>query len=185
MLEDRFLIIKLRRGSKDAMRRIYEKYRDDLLRVAAGLLYERSDAEDVVHDVFTEFVKGSADFKLTGSLRGYLATCVANKARNLKRDNFRKRTVAIEEAEPIASHHKRPEQWIIYDEQFWLLCYAMAQLPSEQREAVVLHLHGDMKFKDIAAVQNTSIKTALSRYRYGIDKLRSLLNSEVKNETRR
>ena len=45
MLEDKLLIRKLRRGNKDALRVIYEKYRDDLLRLAAGLLKERSKAE--------------------------------------------------------------------------------------------------------------------------------------------
>ena len=57
MLEDKLLIWKLRRGNKDALRVIYEKYRDDLLRIAAWLLKEkRSEAEDVVHDVFAGFV---------------------------------------------------------------------------------------------------------------------------------
>ncbi len=55
----------------------------------------------------------------------------------------------------------------------------MAQLPYEQREAVVLHLQGAMKFKEIAEIQETSVKTALSRYRYGLDKLRSILTGEV------
>ncbi len=55
MLEDKLLIWKLRRSDKEALRVIYEKYRDDLLRIAAGLLRETSDAEDVVHDVFAAF----------------------------------------------------------------------------------------------------------------------------------
>ena len=55
----------------------------------------------------------------------------------------------------------------------------MAQLPYEQREAVVLHLQGAMKFKEIADLQKTSVKTVLSRYRYGLDKLRSILDDEV------
>jgi DNA-directed RNA polymerase specialized sigma24 family protein len=36
-----------------------------------------------------------------------------------------------------------------------------------------------MKFREIAELQVTSTKTALSRYNYGLNKLRSLLNSEV------
>ncbi len=38
MLEDKLLVWKLRRGNRDALRVIYEKYRDDLLRIAAGAL---------------------------------------------------------------------------------------------------------------------------------------------------
>ena len=72
MLEDRVLIWKLRRGNRDALCRIYEKYRDDMLRIAVGLLNQKSTAEDVVHDVFIAFVSSASGFELTGSLRGYL-----------------------------------------------------------------------------------------------------------------
>jgi len=37
-----------------------------------------------------------------------------------------------------------------------------------------MHLTGGMKFDDIARLQDVSVKTVLSRYRYGLDKLRSL-----------
>jgi DNA-directed RNA polymerase specialized sigma24 family protein len=54
----------------------------------------------------------------------------------------------------------------------------MSKLPYEQREAVVLHLKGGMKFKELAKLQGVSISTIHGRYRYGLYKLRSLLNSE-------
>ena len=56
---------------------------------------------------------------------------------------------------------------------------AVAQLPDEQREVVLLRLKASLKFRDIARVQQTSIGTVLGRYRYGLDRLRSLLNGEV------
>lgn len=179
MLEDKVLVWKLRRGNTDALRVIYEKYRDDLLRIAAGLLRDKSKAEDAVHDVFAGFVSTYADFSLTGSLRGYFATCVANKARNINRTDLRKQAASIDEVEPAVCNLKRPDEWIIYDEQFERIRDALLQLPYEQREAVVLHIHGAMKFKDIAGLQGTSVKTVLSRYRYGIDKLKAILKSEV------
>ncbi|MDD5327330.1 MAG: sigma-70 family RNA polymerase sigma factor [Phycisphaerae bacterium] len=179
MIEDRLLIWKLNRGSRDALSRIYEKYRDDLLRIAAGLLNETNAAEDIVHDVFVAFVRSSGQFQLTGSLRGYLAKCVANKARNLNRAKFAHRTVNLDEIEPGAANFKRPEQWIIDNEEFRQLNDAMMQLPYEQKEAVVLHIQGRMKFREIAKMQETSIQTTLSRYRYGLNKLRSVLNGEV------
>ena len=36
-----------------------------------------------------------------------------------------------------------------------------------------------MKFRDIAKLQQISMNTAQGRYRYGMDKLRSMLNGEV------
>ncbi|MHC4544806.1 MAG: sigma factor-like helix-turn-helix DNA-binding protein [Planctomycetota bacterium] len=59
------------------------------------------------------------------------------------------------------------------------LSNALAQLPYSQREAITLHLQAGMKFREIAEFQDVPTKTAQSRYRCGLDKLRSLLNSEV------
>ncbi|MHC4635984.1 MAG: RNA polymerase sigma factor [Planctomycetota bacterium] len=179
MLNDRLLVWKLKHGNRDALRRIYEKYRDDLLRIAAGLLNDTTAAEDVVHDVFAAFIRSADSFELTGSLKGYLTTCVANKARNFNRTKLRRQTVSLDDIEPAASTFNRPDQWIIYNEEFRRLNNAMAQLPYEQKEAVVLRIQGSMKFSKIAELQETSVKTVLSRYRYGLTKLRSILNSEA------
>jgi hypothetical protein len=46
MVEDKILVWKLNRGSKDALRRIYEKYKDDLLGLAVTLLRDRNAAAD-------------------------------------------------------------------------------------------------------------------------------------------
>ena len=59
MLKDKLLVLKCRRGSKDAMYRIYEKYKDDLVTLAAALLNDISSTEDIVHDVFVIFAQSA------------------------------------------------------------------------------------------------------------------------------
>lgn len=179
MLEDKRLIRNLKRGRQDALCRIYEKYKDDLLWIAVGLLREKQDAEDVVHEVFVTFIQGIDRFNLTGSLKGYLTTCIVNKARNIHRARARRSTVSLDRIEPPVSDMKRPEEWIMMDEASRHFCEVMNQLPYEQREVMMLHVQGRMKFSTIAALQETSVKTVISRYRYGISKLRTLLNGEV------
>jgi DNA-directed RNA polymerase specialized sigma24 family protein len=165
VLEDRLLVLRFKHGNRDAFCRIYDKYRDDLLRLAVSLLNEPATAEDVVHDVFT--------------LKGYLATCVANRARNVNRAHRRKQNVGLDKAGPMASKCKRPDQWITCSEELQQLSNALAQMPYSQRETITLHLQAGMKFREIAEFQDVPTKTAQSRYRCGLDKLRSLLNSEV------
>jgi RNA polymerase sigma-70 factor (ECF subfamily) len=179
MLEDKLLVWKFKRGSRDALCHIYEKYRDDLLRIAAGLLNETAAAEDIVHDVFVVFVRSAKQFHLTGSLKGYLARCVVNRTRNENLSRQRRQAVSLENAEPVASDSGRPDRWIICSEEFTRLSNALATLPYEQREAVVLHIQAGMKFREIAGLQGVSDKTAQSRFRYGLTKLRSILFSEV------
>jgi RNA polymerase sigma-70 factor (ECF subfamily) len=178
-LEDKLLIWKLSRGSKVALCRIHEKYRDDLVRIAAGLLNDISTAEDVVQDVFLMLVRSSGNFEIRKNLKGYLTTCVVNKIRNLSRTKKSKNPVSLDDIEPAISSSKTPVQCMVCDEEFQFLYKAMAKLPYEQKEAVILHVQGKMKFKDIAKLQAVPIKTTLSRYNYGLNKLRSILNSEV------
>jgi len=181
VLEDKLLVWRFKRGNRDAFCRIYEKYRDDLLRLAVSLLNEASSAEDVVHDVFTVFIRSFRQFELTGSLKGYLATCVANRARNVSRAYRRKQNAGLDKAGQMASDCKRPDQWITCSEELQQISNALAQLPYDQREAITLHLQAGMKFREIAEFQEVPTKTAQSRYRCGLDKLRSLLNSEATN----
>jgi len=179
LMEDKLLVQRCKRGSKEALRRIYEKYKNDLMVLAVALLNDTSAAEDVVHDVFVSFVQALEGFRLTGTLKGYLATCVANRARNVNRLR-RSHTVALDEVEPIGADSNGAYESIACNEQLQQLSRAVAQLPCQQREVVVLHLRAGMKFRAIAKSQGISVNTAKSRYRYGMDKLRSILNSEAK-----
>jgi RNA polymerase sigma-70 factor (ECF subfamily) len=179
MLEDKLLLWKFKRGNKDAFRLIYEKYFGDLLTLAANLLSDKAQAEDVVQDVFISFVQSVEKFQLRGSLKGYLATCVANRARDYLRRGKRRKAVALDDTEQTASDIKSPVQLVINNEELQEVNQAITELAYEQREAIMLRLHGQMRFREIAQLQNVSVKTALSRYRYGLDKLRSTLNGEV------
>jgi RNA polymerase sigma-70 factor (ECF subfamily) len=178
MLEDKLLVLKCRRGSKDAMCRIYVKYKDYLLTLAKALLSEQATAEDIVHDVFVSFARSARQFQLTGSLRGYLATCVSNRARDKIRSRTRK-AEALDSVNPVILDLDNPAQRVIETEQITRLRQAVSQIPYEQREAVMLHLKGGMKFREIAKLRGVSVGTIYGRYRYGLDKLRLLLNSEV------
>jgi hypothetical protein len=68
MLEDKLLIWKFKGGSSEALSRIYCKYGDYLLDLAAALLQDVNTAEDVVHDVFCKFIESREKLKLAGSL---------------------------------------------------------------------------------------------------------------------
>ncbi len=174
MIEDELLKWRFKYGSTEALRRIYEKYRDYLLTLAIALLNDTSASEDVLHDVFVAFVSSSGKFKLRGSLKGYLATCVINRARDKLRVN-RRQPVSLEETDFAALDPSEPDQPVICSEESKQLNYAIARLPYEQRETVILHLIAEMKFKEIARLQNVSVNTTKGRYRYGLNKLRSIL----------
>ncbi len=179
MLEDKLLIRRFNLGDTEALRRIYEKYRSELLGVASALLDEAGAVEDVLHDVFVDFSSQAGHFELRGSLKGYLAICIANRARNVNRQNRKIGAVQVVEDGPRASVQPGPLETAGHREERSVVACALAKLPQEQRQVIVLHVLGSMRFREIAHQTGESINTVQSRYRYGLGKLQSLLNGQV------
>jgi len=145
--------------------------------LAANLLDDKTAAEDVVHDVFISLLRVVDTFELRSSLAGYLKTSVANQARDYRRKK-QPQSVVVNDAEKVAADDNGPVHMAVQSELAQQVGSAMNRLPYEQKEAIALYLHGRMKFKAIGEFQKVSTKTAYTRYRAGLDKLKSLLNSE-------
>lgn len=178
-MEDMGLIWRLRRGDRDALGRVYAKYKDYLLKLAAGLTGELPVAEDIVHDVFVTLAQSAHRLRLFGNFKSYLATCVVNRVRNHYRARERQRTESGADMESLIPDTRTPGGWIVGSEELRTINEALAKLPYEQREAILLHLHGEMRFREIGRLCNVSANTIRSRYRYGLGKLRQLLDSEA------
>jgi RNA polymerase sigma-70 factor (ECF subfamily) len=170
-VRDRRLVHRLRHGDVEALRQIYHRYKEDLLTVAMSLLGDAHEAEDCVHDIFVHFAEAPADLRASRSLRGYLVRCVANRAKNVLKSRHRPPELPLDEPAssdcPVHGSMASEESQRVFD--------ALAQLPAEQREVITLHLQGQMRFREIAEHLGVSINTVQSRYRYGIEKLRTLL----------
>ena len=121
------------------------------------------------------FATSAPRLKVRSNLRGYLVAWVANRARDQLRRRNRQRGDGAEspadESDPLAG--------LIADEESRRLYGALTRLPYEQREVITLHLHGEMTFRQVARQLGVRQNTVQSRYRYGIEKLRSLLKTEV------
>lgn len=172
--EDRLLLKQLNGGSKDALRRIYAKYKRDLFTIAVSVSGDMDLAEDCLQDVFVRLAESAGHIRVARNLKAYLASCVVNRARDLMRRGVRRVGCS---AERLGSSGvvPGPAQQLIGDEQAATLLHALGRLPREQREAFVLHAQAGLAFRDIAALQGISVRTVQSRYRYAIEKLRGLL----------
>jgi RNA polymerase sigma factor (sigma-70 family) len=179
MFLEKRLIIRFNRGDASALRDIYGLYKDELVSLAAILLRDKIAAEDVVHDVFAGLVQKQTVLKIARNLRGYLFTAVTNRVRQHIRKVTKQRQPSSDvNDEGCNSDGTQPECWLVLDEQKRGLAEALAKLPYEQREVVLLRHYSDFRFKQIAITQKVSVNTVQGRYRYGIDKLRTLLNGE-------
>ena len=177
MSQDKELLKSIRCGDTDALRQIYEKYKEDLFTVAVSLLGDVHTAEDCLGDVFAGLADAHGGFNIRRNLKGYLTSCVANRARDYQRKKTTGLDCPLEELGCLAISND-PVQGAIDSEQMCRIVKALAQLPYQQREVFVLRVQGKMRFREIAELLNISIKTVQSRYSYAIEKLRALLEEK-------
>lgn len=182
MAEDHELARRLCQGDRDALRRIYEKYKDDLVRIGSCMLANWADAEDCLHDVFVSLAANSASVRPGGNLKGYLVTAIANRSRDRLRKRKRGHEVgemASGNGDEIVAKVADPAAAMVEWEADDRLYRAITALPAQQRTVITLRLHGEMTFEEIAQQEGVSNNTIRSRYRYGLDKLRSSLGVGV------
>src|SRR5882672_8891387 len=158
------------RGESGAFAELYEKYRARLHQYALSLIRSRMEAEDVVHDVFVGLAKQAGEGRMPRQVQAYLYVSVRNRCV----DRMRRRSeLPLDELElDLIVAPSADEERI---ELRRLLNRALLALPAEQAEAVVLRTWHDLEFAAIAGIQGTSVNTALSRYQYGLSRLRKEL----------
>ena len=177
MLTDQRLVYKSKRGDQSAFKQIYETHFDKMLTVAISLLRDHGEAEDVVQEVFANFIDGLHEFELRSSLKGFLATCVVNRCRDHLRKQKRRSRVYTQ-ADRTQIPQNSPIHSAAGAELLEAALCAFDQLPYEQREAISLKIHAQMTFRAMAKHLNLSLGTVQARYRYGLNHMRKQLNGK-------
>jgi RNA polymerase sigma-70 factor (ECF subfamily) len=161
-------------GDPAAYAALYARLARPLLRVAAAMLAGAGDAEDVVHDVFVALARGRERLRYVEDLDAYVFASLRHAiAARIDRRRLERRHWERLASIPVPAPH--PPEPPDEDE----LSAALAALPPEQREIVVMKIDAGLTFAQIAQVQGISPNTAASRYRYALEKLRKLLEDRT------
>ena len=147
-----------------------EFYGADLYRFARFRLGSIADAEDAVQDLFVRLATSTSDLGSVTSPRSFLIRSL----RNLCIDRLKRRTLSLtsltEKMDVVQENEAENEV-----ERIKLL---MRQLPEEQAEVISMRTAQNLSFAEIAEILDIPTTTAKSRFAYGIDKLRKMLNDK-------
>lgn len=137
-----------------------------------------ADAEDVLQNALLKTWRGSRETDSPETLRGLIFTNIRRCAIDLGRHTERRRKrdsdfqlTAISRGEHVA-WFELPD-----DDDSRELQVALATVPEKFREVITLKIWGELTFAQIGETLDISSNTAASRYRYGLDNLRSRLAS--------
>ena len=131
------------------------------------------DAEDVLQEVFYRVLKYRVRLQFKRNPSAYLFQIARNEAVN----HLKKRK------KNLKAHHSKQELSNVIEgslkgpdpEALDWASNVLAKIPEDQREVIVLKFFEDLTFKEIARVCGVSMGTITSRYRYGMQKLRKLM----------
>lgn len=152
---------------------LIENVQDELVHFAFCRLRSIPDAEDVVQEILVEAYIGREKHRAVAMVRPYLYRMVANRCTDLLRK--RKRTETIDEAAAAAIPAAQDNDQSEAVRRLRQIEQALSHLPEQQAEVMRLRIFTGLPFASIAAAVGASEPTIKSRFRYAVDKLRSIL----------
>lgn len=165
---DERLLDRYRRGEFAAAGEFYRRCCRPVYFYAFSLTGNRARAEDILQEAFVRLLQ--RDPAGIASVRGLLFAI----ARNLVRDEGR-RAAAAGVVYPILESIPSDDSLGPDAERLAELSRALAGLPAEQREVVILRIYADLPFAEIAGTLGIPEATVKSRYRYALNRLEELL----------
>src|SRR5689334_12655708 len=178
---DEQLLALFAAGQRGALEELFQRYRLLAYRVAYRLLGREADALDAVQEGFVKALTHLHGFQGRSSFKTWLLRVVSNAALDLGRQRSRREAVSLHALEP-GEHEFRPlvslpdpGQNLDQDELRGLLALALRTLPEAQRKTFVLHVDGELNYREVAEVLGISIGTVMSRLFYARQKLRAYL----------
>jgi RNA polymerase sigma-70 factor (ECF subfamily) len=147
---------------------------------ARWLVRNEQDAEDIVQESFMKAFAAAEDFRGQDA-RVWLFTIVRNTTISLRRRRRSERVVQWQEEmpEPVDSAAD-PESAMINTSRRERIRAAIAALPDDYREALILREFEGLSYKEIASVIDTPMGTVMSR----LSRARALLLEQLVSERR-
>ena len=158
--------------NKPELERIYDAHASGLFHYLVTFTKNEADARDLLQELFIKLARGTPQEMRSEKAFLYLL------AHNLAIDWMRRRKTRWDSEERLLREVEDGLQTLPDPDALALArCFAQAMksLPAEQRTIVQLKLWDGLTFEEIAEAQKIPLNTAASRYRYGLDKLRTLL----------
>ncbi|HET7121953.1 MAG TPA: RNA polymerase sigma factor [Solirubrobacterales bacterium] len=167
---ERKLVREAQRGSADAVSRLYSAHWPRAHRAAYLVVHDAAAAEDVAQDAFLAAIASLERFDRRRPFGPWLHRIVVNRAIDWSRREALRRQV--DDPDRVAA--AAPDPPAVGDE----MMRALADLPFEQRAAVVLRYLLDYTPGEIAAMLELPRGTVNSRLRRALDRLGAVLEEE-------
>jgi RNA polymerase sigma-70 factor (ECF subfamily) len=172
-LTDAAIVRRVLTGDTEAFGGLVERHYDRCVRLALHIVGNREDAEDAVQDTFLRAYRYLSGYQERERFAAWLYRILVNQCRSaLARRRRVEAPLPDWERAPVDVDAEQPVEREAMREE---LARALALLPPEQREAVVLKFGEDLTYDEMAAITGTGISALKMRVKRACERLRSLL----------
>lgn len=161
------LIAGVAAGDRDALGHLYGDVRGAVYAMAAGVLKNAHEAQDVTQDVFVRIWDCAGQYRPGGSPMGWILTVARNLSLMRLRQGARVRTLEETAWDAIPADAPR-----VTAEDRAVLQSALACLTDQERQIVLLHAVSGLKHREIGLLLDMPVATALSKYHRALKKMR-------------
>lgn len=160
------------------LREIWNAHSDRVTLIARAMAdpADSQEAEDAVQEAFIALATQAA---LPDDPLAWLVRVTRNQLLQWRRSRGRRQRREQQrdaQREPTVTWLMHPQLAVDRQLDAWAVTEALAQLPQDQRQIIVMHLWGEMTFERIAGVLNVSRSSVHRLYGRGLEHLKQRFN---------
>ena len=182
---DAALMLRVKRGNRAAFAELVEKYRQPVMNLVYRTLRDETEAEDLAQNVFLQVYKSRSRYKRTAKFSTWLFTIARNLCLNELRRRSRHPAESLEETrgehegQPQRQYEDKknflPTETLLHGELAQKIEEALAELPENQRTAILLCRQEDLSYEEIAKILDCSLSATKSLIHRGREVLKQKL----------
>jgi RNA polymerase sigma-70 factor (ECF subfamily) len=182
---DAELMLRVKRGDREAFRELVEKYKQPVMNFVHRSLRDETEAEDLAQNVFLQVYKSRDRYERTAKFSTWLFTIARNLCLNEIRRRARHPADSLEETHaendevPARQYEDKsvtlPHEAVMQGELAGKIEEALAQLPENQRTAILLCRQEELSYEEIARVLGCSLSATKSLIHRGREVLKEKL----------
>jgi RNA polymerase sigma-70 factor (ECF subfamily) len=172
------LIAKTARGDQEAFSRLYDQSSPQIYGLILRMINDPQVAEEVTMDVYAQVWKQAQSYDVNrGTPMGWLVAIARTRAIDQLRSGKLKRTsmTGMEDIARVASDRATPEEQSSARQRAEIVREALASLPFEQRQSLILAYFDGYSQSEISVKLGLPLGTIKTRIRLGMMKLRDVL----------
>jgi RNA polymerase sigma-70 factor, ECF subfamily len=175
VISDEELALQVQQGKREAWTMLIERHYEALLNYLYRMSGQRATADDGAQETFVRVWQRISLYTYPRPFRPWLYTIATNLARNTLSSADQRHTQSAAAEADYADPLPQPEDAVLAQDSAQQVLNALNQLPSHQREVVVLFYYHEMPQAEIADVLGIPVGTVKSRLSLGIKRLREMM----------